>query len=346
MKSEVVFVIDGKRIPYRYDRSHLRLGTVICVSRNADGTPTRFSSEYHANSENYVVDWISPSQWLVTLISDYRVDDAVVDSIHAVVRENVSREVVERACLVAAKDIRLEHRYKTSEFERSRLHLILTVVQRLDLVRKIQAADVASALSYHYEPLIVYLMLTCFDRLGQPAEWLEFSSWLKAKKCADERQNAVNSLVISDPIEASRHLYRQWQDLYGVRMSFYRFLRDILPKESYLALLDSIRIDLATTPPNVQVREADNEYKEKWLLDLRNAYTHKAQFIPGAMIDHLPPEMDAYNRWHGRTQRIEATEWSTVSVFRWPNTLVSAVRAGLVSYMSQLAVEYSIDARN
>jgi hypothetical protein len=220
------------------------------------------------------------------------------------------------------------------------LNTIATVAERLDLVDRLSLPDVAKALWHHYEPLVVYLMLTCFDRLGQPADWIDFGAWLDAKHSAQGREGSVADVSSMDTLTALRTLYRRWLDLYGVRTSFYRFLRDVLPSGVHAALLESIHIHRLAVPPDIRRLDVDDRAKEDWLMGLRNAYTHKAQFVPGIPRDAFFTEMLSPETWTGmRQQRIEGEEWRSVDLRGWPEIPVITVRAGLVSYLTALAAD-------
>lgn len=340
MQEDVSFVVDGKKVAFRYDRNRLRLGATVYVGRDSDRMPVRFSPDQFDGAEKLSVTWIAPSNWCVTLESGWSVSADFIASVQDVVGERVDPKLVERACWTAAADIRPRHLYKTSEFEQSRINVIGTVVERLNLVASLSFQEVAKRLQHHYEALIIYLMLTCFDRLGQPARWRHFGAWLEAHDCKGERERILSQMSTArDPIGDSLVLYRGWTDLYGTSSSFYRFIRHVLPVGARAALLDSIDIYRNTTPPIIRGLPVDDRRKEIWLMRLRNEYTHKAQFLrgiprSGGFLELFKPDV-----WVAREQRFEANEWTSVSLRGWPEVLIETIHIGLSQYIVQIATD-------
>ncbi|MBW4556464.1 MAG: hypothetical protein KME59_11085 [Trichormus sp. ATA11-4-KO1] len=94
-----------------------------------------------------------------------------------------------------------------------------------------------------HDALVNYLLLTCFDILGQPNEWLIFDSWLEAKRTKSEREEAAALIPSSaTSIEASQQMYSKYQKKYGVKSSFYKFLDEMLEEELRERLLFGIKI--------------------------------------------------------------------------------------------------------
>mgnify|MGYP001773322631 CR=1 FL=1 len=95
----------------------------------------------------------------------------------------------------------------------------------------------------YFDALMHYLLLTCFDLLGQPSEWVPFSEWLISSKKASEREVVVSSVQTgSNPIEISRHFNDAYQAAYGVRTSFNNFVLKILTDEERAELYFNIQI--------------------------------------------------------------------------------------------------------
>ncbi|MBB4080799.1 hypothetical protein GGR28_003434 [Lewinella aquimaris] len=89
---------------------------------------------------------------------------------------------------------------------------------------------------------MLYLKLTCFDKLGQPAEYMLFNNWIKSKKAKEERAiilSELNGLSVENSAEA---LYNYYLKIYGVKNSFYRFITEVLPHGAKRQLLDAINI--------------------------------------------------------------------------------------------------------
>lgn len=151
-----------------------------------------------------------------------------------------------------------------------------------DLRAKIANADNFTQV-YMYPGLVTYLYLTCFDQLGTPAKgWRFFPNWLDSKKHRTEVEEIVNES--RDKFEAdnfngiksiTKEIYNGYHKLYGVKNSFFRFLREVIPADIRNNLLNSIVVE-KWTHENEQILdfEVDELYKEKWLYDTRNNYTH------------------------------------------------------------------------
>ena len=178
-RDEVIFGIGNKRYPYRFNRSYLRLGSIIHMRFDSNGKPIVFSISPSAETELFCITWISPSEWYVVLRNGVRISSQAAHSVVKAVAPLLEPQVVKEALQLASDNLRLEHLYKSSEMENSTLSIVQTVADRLDLHDRLQAEPVRDELFSHHLPLSVYLLLTCFDRLGQPTQWLSFEDWLK-----------------------------------------------------------------------------------------------------------------------------------------------------------------------
>ena len=146
------------------------------------------------------------------------------------------------------------------------------------------------------EALVNYLLLTCFDRLGQERGFTTFQDWLKSKQSehASERQQVLQTLEVAAlPLELASALADQYQALYGVRNSFYRGIES-LSDELQKKLLESVTIEFDPIygtlgsntstggyPLNDDVLE--HKLKLKYLYRKRNQFTHRLeQFFIGS----------------------------------------------------------------
>ncbi|MFH1930700.1 MAG: hypothetical protein ABIN18_03805 [Pseudomonadota bacterium] len=252
------------------------------------------------------------------------------ERIQLVAGEFIAREKIDAALKTFASRVRLNHSYKTSELERNPLTLIFTVLERLEVCSRLMKAGTESIFPYYEKQLAEYLYLTCFDRFGQPADWVDFGSWLKSKHLKHEREKILSIIShIKDTTEAALVLYSHYQRLYGVKSSFFRFLHGVLPKDTRRLLLDSIEIVKMKYPPSLEkLPQADDNEKEAYLFKRRNDYTHKADFAPPA------------GEWLGRSysalvQEHRADYWITTRTLAWPGVLRRVVCIGLASYLCQ-----------
>lgn len=336
-EDEVVFLVGNDRCPYRFDRSQLRLGATVHVGTDAGGKPDRFSPQPFGGSVKYWIDWIATSEWAVSLRGPYQVDAHLIERVCELV--DLARPTVEAALGRAAKDVRPDHRFKTKELTRSRVSVVSTVVERIDLVDRLSEAELIQNLQHHHEALVAYLLLTCFDRLGQPADWLSFRDWLLAAGAAEHRRSAVAELgAEEDPLRIAERLHDSYIRRYGTGTAFHRFLNRVLDGSEREELLACIRIDRIATPPRMTRLDAGDDLKVKWLYGLRNEYTHQARFVPGVEI----PDNAPFDRsmWTGlRRQEVTATEWITVSLRAWPEILRRTVLKGLSRYLVAISRE-------
>lgn len=197
----------------------------------------------------------------------------------------------------------------------------------------------------YFDALMYYLLLTCFDLLGQPADWVPFSIWLESRKKAGERNAAVAKIPASlDAVAIAKHLNTAYQSIYGVKNSFYHFVQHVLTDEERNELYLSIQIargrqggDPNTSYPALGYIEGEKE-KLDWLFSLRNKFTHSAVTMgnPGAgifpqsydatIIDGKP--MKGYLEIHRESK---SGEWVIYQVRDWPFVLQRLIRAVLAS---------------
>lgn len=151
-----------------------------------------------------------------------------------------------------------------------------------DLREKIAKSDNITQ-SYMYPGLVTYLYLTCFDQLGTPVRgWHFFPDWIvsrahraEVEEIIDKSRNKVNINSIDEIKCMVKKIYKKYHTIYGVKNSFYRFIREVIPKDTRYNLLNSILVK-KWIDTNIQVFDfnVDEVYKEKWLFNTRNNYTH------------------------------------------------------------------------
>jgi hypothetical protein len=241
----------------------------------------------------------------------------------------ISRAEIDDALALFARLVRPDHLHRTSELGNNPLSVVFTVLDRLAVCRRLRQHSPHPPLMLPFldDPLVSYLYLTCFDRLGQPAGWMDFGVWLEACRCKDERDAAVKQASqAGNLVESMKIVYRQYVTLYGVRSAFFRFLHEVVPPDVRGELLHSIDRVIMTNPPDTTSRQASDDEKEKYLFRRRNDYTHKGDFRP-------PP-----GEWFGGgvtnpVQEHHATYWISTRTVGWPDILEKAVRTGLARYL-------------
>jgi hypothetical protein len=340
--SNVFFGLRGKRYPFEFRRDLLRVGKLVYVRFDDGGEPSSFSLDPTRDAKPFCVTWIALSEWYVVLEDTYPDYPQIVSRVVQVVGPALDRTTIEHALSEAAADIRLEDLYKTAAYESSRLSVVDTVADRLNLYARLQNREASEAVWMHWGPLCVYLLLTCFDRLGQPADWVSFDEWLRSSKTEPERATALTHIPAdADHLQGATILHKTYSERYGVRSAFFRFLREVLPTQQRNALLSSIEILTLSMPPDIGEPVAASEAeKEKYLFRLRNDYTHKS-LIRVRPIDNrifgVGRGSEARFVRQQQEQAFTENKWRSVETLGWPDVLEDAVRSGLVVYLRQLA---------
>ncbi|QEU01939.1 hypothetical protein [Pseudomonas oryzihabitans] len=187
----------------------------------------------------------------------------------------------------------------------------------------------------YFDALMYYLLLTCFDLLGQPGDWVPFSTWLESKKKNNERQHALESIPKNaDPIAIAKHLSASYQAIYGVKNSFYNFILNVLTQEERDELFSNIDItravlggDPCTSYPALG-KITDERKKLDFLFSLRNKFTHSAVTMgsPTAGVfsgayEPIVIEGKAYKGYVDIHREVKNGERIIYSVQDWPYCL-------------------------
>lgn len=198
----------------------------------------------------------------------------------------------------------------------------------------------------YFDSLRSYLLLTCFDLLGQPAPYKDFQCWLSASSTKADRDAAL-ATVEKEPslIAAVGYVHRQYLAQYGTKNSFYRFIKEILPTAARTDLLYSVHIRMIDPQQNKEVRkiESDDE-KTAFLYNVRNVYTHRAVNIgspAGGVFPNwgAPMVIDGVPKqgWEPIYTKGKDGLLIEYSVRGWPNVLIRTVELGLKSVTGQSA---------
>jgi hypothetical protein len=337
------FSQEDERFIASVDRRQLRLGCLVSLRRDEDGTVVEVSvlpnDAVSTDGEVCEVVWIAPAHWVVFLQSKLTVSPALREQTKTVLKGHLDEITIDAAIDTAARDGRLRHLYKTEEYERSRLATINYVTNRLDLLKRFEDAGVAKRLFHFWESLYAHLIFTCFDALGQPAQRMDFSSWLRSRRAAEERENALASASSgADAVQLARVLYEAYSAKYGAKNSFYRFLREVLPADARRELLSSFRIGRLSLPPEIaELGDGSEEEQEDYLYRLRNEYTHSARYR-GFTLPWLEELKEPI--WRANfEQRFLPRHWESIYTLDWPRVLGKSLKAGYASYLSRLAAE-------
>lgn len=139
------------------------------------------------------------------------------------------------------------------------------------------------------ESVVIYLLLTCFDLLGQDGGFVTFENWLdaKSKKYVDEKNQVLKdaSLAPTDYVGAAKILHSHYLKLYGVKGSFNQGILGLEPqiRDRFLKSVNvSFNPDYGkygpnTSTPGYELEDKDLELKLKLkrIYGKRNKFTHK-----------------------------------------------------------------------
>jgi hypothetical protein len=143
-----------------------------------------------------------------------------------------------------------------------------------------------------YDALVNYLLLTCFDKLGQPAKWLGFNAWLETNdnKAKGEREEAEKCISQdASPTVIAKEMHTAYQKIYGVKSSFNRFINEVLNKELQERLLSSVQIEKKTKDGQKIIID-EHKKKKSFLYESRNLFTHHLE-LTGTPRKGMFPDM-------------------------------------------------------
>lgn len=141
------------------------------------------------------------------------------------------------------------------------------------------------------EALVVYLLLTCFDLLGQSQPHVDFMKWLTSKNPIriEDRRIAAETICQenADCFEQAKILFEYYNKHYGATSAFYSGIEQ-LPDNAKQRLLSTVSVvgrDPRSLKPEYKntsfpgIPLEDEEQKitlqKRYLYSLRNAFTHQ-----------------------------------------------------------------------
>jgi hypothetical protein len=132
---------------------------------------------------------------------------------------------------------------------------------------------VATSAWDQHDSLINYLLLTCFDVLGQSVDFVQFGEWLTSRELEAERQEVLGQMKPElPPVAAARALHDGYNKRYGTTNGFMRFINEVISEEARNELLGSVHI--GSIKPISPAKAA--KLKKEFLYQQRNGFTHKA----------------------------------------------------------------------
>lgn len=190
---------------------------------------------------------------------------------------------------------------------------------------------------YHIPPVSEYLILTCFDLLGQKSNFISFDQWLTSKKKKNERTEFLNNINTDDFIEKSKKLYQKFQNIYGVKNSFMNFINYTLDKEHRTQLFDTIRVKIYSDYPNnlFDVQYGGDDEKASYLYSLRNKFTHRAEH--STPNPYLWPNHYDEEGWYNRDDiYFKKKNWFYSVNRQYNEKLIKSVKYGIYSRLLEI----------
>lgn len=185
----------------------------------------------------------------------------------------------------------------------------------------------------NFSALRFYLILTCFDILGQTDEWSDYDTWLVSNAKKNERENIFNKHREKDLNKLLISINKDYKEIYGVKKSFVNFIRKIISDKNRGLLYASISgIKLLTESSGGRIDLTDKQ-KEDFLFKIRNSFTHKGISIgdkAGGIFDlekPLPHNDKNIPKWfYQEIHRCKLNgDHVAISVRKWPLLLIEIV---------------------
>lgn len=255
-----------------------------------------------------------------------------------------------------------DQKKETNEFIFARLRLAQQLLEESDHLEGRDGYDFDSEKWWFHprherEALVVYLLLTCFDRLGQLQKYISFADWLKSKKAVyvTERNTVLTSLSSnSSPVETAHKLAEAYQDIYGVKNSFYQGILN-LSEEAKEQFLKSVSLtfnpefgmhgtNVSTPSFPLEDKKKELELKLKYLYNKRNRFTHRLEQYHSSSIpmtsEHVVQNGSSwgaifndsrlsYMGVHQEHEKLESGGANVYTISDWPfilfETLYSAI---------------------
>ena len=312
--------------PAQYNSSKLKVGSFVFVKFDKNNIPIHFLPNFEENTIKCLITWITKDKYVV-LQKPRQPDQSLIMRLDRFLNGIIDIQTIHNKVEIVTHEIEYFSDIGHQKFAGTKIGNIYAVLDRLELCNSLE--KVKNTLFMQYESLVTYLMLTCFDLLGHNDQYVDFKKWLeinikKKNKCLIESENSFKNAL---------SLYQEYLKQYSMRNSFYRFINSLLPENARNDLLNSFKVNIISNPPNCDTKEISGNNKISYLYDLRNNYTHQAQYIPGSL--HFPEDIDKNINiaWHINYQIHTIKNVTTLSVHEWPEIFVKTVKIGLSQYL-------------
>ncbi len=312
--------------PAIYNSSKLKVGSFVYVKFDKNNVPIHFFPNFEANTIKCIITWITKDKYVV-LQKPRQPDQSLVLKLNNHLKEFIDSDTINKKVIDLTQEVEYISNIGHQKFAGTKTGNIYAVLDRLELCSSLK--NVKNTLFTQYEPLVTYLMLTCFDLLGHNEKYIDFKNWLDI----NIKNNKKHEIESENCFKNALRLYQEYLNMYSMRKSFYSFINSLLPVHARSELLNSFKVNIMSNHPNFETKEITGDRKISYLYDLRNNYTHQAQYIPGSL--NFPEDIDKNINiaWHINYQIHTIKNVTTLSVHEWPEIFVKTVKIGLSQYL-------------
>ena len=168
--------------------------------------------------------------------------------------------------------------FYANHWENATHRKLLQIFERLKFTTFLdgQIADDFNTRIY-YPQIRTYLILTCFDSLGQPDKWRFFPDWISSKSKTKEREEIIDRIQTSNNLDFAHQLFIKYNQVYGVKRAFFRFIDEIIDDNLREQMFSKLQIRIIAEPSKEEIIKEDHELQEikkHCLFKIRNDFTH------------------------------------------------------------------------
>lgn len=188
------------------------------------------------------------------------------------------------------------YKEETKEKVLSRLRLAQKILEDSDILPGIDGYNFKNPEKWWLHPrhereaLVIYLLLTCFDNLGQKDKFLTFENWLKSQKPLHKEEKEIITKSLTEEtsdIDKAIKLQEGYHKIYGVKNAFYSGINTINEEEKE-KLLKSIHVTYSPKSEDgnkiqrqqsipIDDKKHEQDLKIKYLYSKRNGFTHSLE---------------------------------------------------------------------
>jgi hypothetical protein len=254
-----------------------------------------------------------------------------------------------------------EKRVEINKFVMARLKMAQELLEESDALLGF-AGYGKSEEDWHLHPrheregLVVYLLLTCFDKIGQNSEYADFQKWINSRKYSHEREEALESISTGmGVIDATKCLLEYYNSRYGVKRAFENGINQLESnvRSRLMSTLRVLKIPVIENPqPNtlygglpVPDERLVEKIKIESMFQFRNKFTHSLVQFFRASAPFAQVNRSLESSWVAEAENGKIRYWTLgnetieingvkygVTMNNWPfvlfKTLYSAIGVG------------------